>query len=572
MPMIKPQDIFSAPGSVSFHVDNISGVSFYADDVTVHPLGNTGLSFVLHDTNDLFIIKIINRNCSGVDIDFSNIYEVLENEKCKKNVHISKLFDDVNDTRSVTFEDSGIIPLFEDIGITFVDKQCIEDFKLFLSIEGSVKIGNEEIHYFLKNWTDCIRWVTLANEHLFRVNVYEEKGLSKIGITSLGESTVMLSFEDDKCVDNFIEFVTLYGYIDIEYEDFLVSPSNINEFHRKHKCLDFRIPCFGERYDVNFLYLPPKPAAFAGSVLSIVIIVINTYVMFVFLQKKNRSPIVIMLSAIALNDMLTAVFVCTPMTMPYLLYDRQVTFYSYDKSWVWLSYDYLTFTLWTVLSFEISNIFHMASIFNTTALCVQRAVSMLFPIWNKIHMTNKVCVYTSIVMFGYSLLLNIALIICHMNLSLNIDGILCVDYERLDILKIESYTILVVNISYIFSCILMIVCSLYIACKLTILRKNLKWVDSQEVQKRNRRSAFIVVIISIICTLSEVISIMTLTFTFATTEQVDKFYEGFFYMLYPYQQLSITIGFFCNFFAYLFMGTQLRDTIYESFKRVMPKL
>ncbi|CAG2241259.1 CMKLR1 [Mytilus edulis] len=398
--------------------------------------------------------------------------------------------------------------------------------------------------------------------------VYEEKGLSKDGITSIGESPVMFSFEDDKCVDNFVDFVALYGHIDIEHQDFLVSPSNINEFHRIYKCLDFRIPCFGERYDDNFLVLPPKPAAIAGSVLSIVIIVVNTYVMFVFLQTKNRSPMVIMLSAIALTDMLTAVFVCTPMTIPYLLYDRQITFSPHYNSWLWLSYNYVTFILWTE-SFEISNIFHMASIFITTALCVQRAVSMLFPIWSKIHITNQVCVYTSIVLFGYSFILNTVLIICHLNLSLNIDGILCIDYERLDILEIESYTYLLINISYISSCILMVVCSFYIACKLTLLRENLKWVDSQEVQKRNRRSAFIVVVISVICTVSEAISIMTLTFYFATDEQIDKFIGDFFDLLYPYQQLSITIGFFCNFFAYLFMGTQLRETIYESFKRVI---
>lgn len=72
-----------------------------------------------------------------MDIEFSNIYEVLKNETCKRNVHISKLLDDVNDTYSVTFEDVGIIPLFEDIGITFVDKLCIGEFKLFLSIKGN---------------------------------------------------------------------------------------------------------------------------------------------------------------------------------------------------------------------------------------------------------------------------------------------------------------------------------------------------------------------------------------------------------------------------------------------------
>lgn len=124
-------------------------------------------------------------------------------------------------------------------------------------------------------------------------------------------------------------------------------------------------------------------------------------------------------------------------------------------------------------------------------------------------------------------------------------------------------------VSYIFAFIVMTVCSFYIACKLTLLRKNLKCVESQEIQKRNRRSAFIIVLICAICILSEVITILTFNFGFDHEyfENIDIVFNAF-KLLFPYEMLSVLIGFSCNFIAYLFMGQQLRETMFENFKSI----
>lgn len=342
---IAESENLSSPEIVSFPVEHIGEVTVYEDDLTIHLLGNTGLEFVLHHTNDVYIVNTIDRNCSGIDIDFTNIYEILRNKKCQTNLHISKLFYGVNATHNITFVDTDIIPFFDDIDVTFINKQCVEDFIQFVSIHGNDGITNEDIHYFLKNVTDCMRWIALSNQTIFQVDMYQDKSLSKTGVASRKEAKIMFSFEDDACLDNFIDFVGLYGFFDVEYGNFLVSPSNINEFYRKHKCLDFRIACFGEQYEIGYILIAPKAVAYAASVLSAVIVVVNTFVLRIFLQKKNRSPMIIMLSAIALTDMLTAVFSSTPRTIAHLFYGRQISFFPYYNSWQWDSYEYLTHVL-----------------------------------------------------------------------------------------------------------------------------------------------------------------------------------------------------------------------------------
>ncbi|CAG2215753.1 unnamed protein product [Mytilus edulis] len=243
----------SSPEIVSFPVEHIGEVTVYAEDITIHLLGNTGLEFVLHHTNDVYIVNTIDRNCSCIDIDFTNIYESLRNRKCQTNLHISKLFYGVNATHNITFVDTDIIPFFDDIDITFINKQCVEDFRQFVSIHGNNRITNEDIRYFLKNVTDCMRWIALNNQTIFQVDMYQDKSLSKTGVASRKEAKIMFSFEDDACLDNFIDFVGLYGFFDVEYGNFLVSPSNINEFLSETQM--FRFPyCMLWRTVRNWVY------------------------------------------------------------------------------------------------------------------------------------------------------------------------------------------------------------------------------------------------------------------------------------------------------------------------------
>lgn len=87
----------------------------------------------------------------------------------------------------------------------------------------------------------------------------------------------------------------------------------------------------------------------------------------------------------------------------------------------------------------------------------------------------------------------------HFYLNRLINGRCCVDLEYYSIgHEIYFYLIISVNGCSILACQVVVLSTIYIIYKLTILRIKLQWTDSSITQKRNRTSALPVVTICII--------------------------------------------------------------------------
>jgi hypothetical protein len=96
-------------------------------------------------------------------------------------------------------------------------------------------------------------------------------------------------------------------------------------------------------------------------------------------------------------------------------------------------------------------------------------------------------------------------------LHTGLDDIYCFKFDRTFIkyIEISSWVVIVV---YDSSIIIMVTCTIYISCKITVMRRRLKWTDSNVFQKRNKKSAIIVIAICIVFLLSESITWLERTF------------------------------------------------------------
>lgn len=112
---------------------------------------------------------------------------------------------------------------------------------------------------------------------------------------------------------------------------------------------------------------------------------------------------------------------------------------------------------------------------------------------------------------------------------------------------------------------IMVICTIYICCKLTICRDRIQSNIQRKLQERNRRSAIIVVLICIIFILSEAIHVVaTIIFSDANSSDVPAFAQN----AVQFVLISWEIGFALNFVVYLILSKQLRNKIMTCFKRI----
>ncbi len=88
-----------------------------------------------------------------------------------------------------------------------------------------------------------------------------------------------------------------------------------------------------------------------------------------------------------------------------------------------------------------------------------------------------------------------------------LDDICCFKFDRTLIKYIEISSCVVIVV-YASSLIIMVTCTIYISCKITVMRRRLKGTDSNVFQKRNKKSAIIVIAICIVFLLSESITFL----------------------------------------------------------------
>ena len=181
------------------------------------------------------------------------------------------------------------------------------------------------------------------------------------------------------------------------------------------------------------------------------------------------------------------------------------------------------------------HMFHLLSLVLTTIMCFQKACVIMFPIWGKQHLWNRFSFTSVVVVSVWSVVVYLPrvlsytfLMFCRIPSSCSVvylprvlekliylhtglDDIYCFKFDRTFIkyIEISSWVVIVV---YDSSIIIMVTCTIYISCKITVMRRRLKWTDSNVFQKRNKKSAIIVIAICIVFLLSESITWLERTF------------------------------------------------------------
>ena len=142
-------------------------------------------------------------------------------------------------------------------------------------------------------------------------------------------------------------------------------------------------------------------------VLTGIILLFNTFLVIVFLQRKYRSPVTIFLTVLAITDCLTAVFASIPTFVGYYFNYAELerTPDSYWKGWSWERKFPLCLILFIIEDFMY--VFHMSSILITTCLCIQKAIVLKYPLWGKRNLNKKLSVLIIIVVIACIVAFNI---------------------------------------------------------------------------------------------------------------------------------------------------------------------
>lgn len=306
---------------------------------------------------------------------------------------------------------------------------------------------------------------------------------------------------------------------------------------------------FTVQYFCNFTRsLPKQWIVFTGFSMAIYITFVNTILICIFLNKKHISPVFILMAGLAFSDTLASVGIFTPDLLIYSFPEITAT----DKH---MKYP---FCLIYTTNIYLSNMFHLLSLVLTTIMCFQKACVIMFPIWGKQHLRNRFSFTSVFVVFVCSVIVYLPRVLEKLlYVHTGSDDICCFKFDRtfIDYIEISSWIVIVV---YASSVIIMVTCTVYISCKITVMRRSLQWTDSNVVQKRNKKSAIIVITICIVFLLSESMTFLLWlegTFDVSVGQYFDKHVS-------QYNYLVMVFGFALNFEVYIIMSQQMRNVIF----------
>lgn len=310
-------------------------------------------------------------------------------------------------------------------------------------------------------------------------------------------------------------------------------------------------------YSVNFTFqyfcnftpsLPKQWIVVTGFSISTYITFVNVILICIFLNKKHMSPVSILMAGLAFSDSLASVGIFTP----------DLLIYSFPGMTATDEHMKYPFCLIYTTNLYLSNMFHLLSLVLTTIMCFQKACVIMFPILGKKHLRNRFSFTSLVVVFVCSVVVYLPRVLEKLlYVHTGLDDICCFKFDRTFIkyIDISSWIVIVV---YASSIIIMVTCTVYISCKITVMRRRLKWTDSTFIKKRNKKSAIIVITICIVFLLSEFITFLLWlerTFDVSVGQYVDEHVS-------EYNYLVMVFGFALNFEVYIMMSQQMRNMIF----------
>ncbi|VDI24910.1 Hypothetical predicted protein [Mytilus galloprovincialis] len=323
-------------------------------------------------------------------------------------------------------------------------------------------------------------------------------------------------------------------------------------------CLKMHDKCREDTYYVSEEFIQGEHISTLMMTLAAGITVVNVFVISIFLKNENRSATTILLSCLAVSDTLTALLRSLPNFIVYQLFYDYIGFIRHTPRLYLIGY---SFSILFNLAIEMSNGFHLLSVFITTLLCMQKAVALLFPFWSSSHLDKA-----SLKGFWFVLILTLLLYLPISYFQIytfnDVNGSCCKDQKKLiDIFDFYRYFYLTSNIITLFALSVVLACSVYITCKLTCIRKNLPWTDNFAIRRRNIKSAITVMLISVIFIFSESMYILSIILYVQWDSDSGEALSELYFNVRQYSDISLLIGFSLNFVVYLVMSEQLRKRI-----------
>ncbi|CAG2224700.1 unnamed protein product [Mytilus edulis] len=330
--------------------------------------------------------------------------------------------------------------------------------------------------------------------------------------------------------------------------------------------------------------------------------VVNIFIIAIFLRPKNRTPSTILLSSLAASDFLTAILAPIPFLIGYAFNFNELIIAedSILGGWIWPEL-YSKCTILMPLSMA-SSVFHMMSCCFTFMLNIQKVIALQFPLWTMKYIGNKatllaICPFVLAVL-GFNTWRTIKE---NEYFFEGKNGVCCM-------VKYTPNSHIKGSVTFIGMCLMIItlviiLSTIYICWKLRTLGKNIQIpnvrknskkipnvgenstttpnargntpktpnakrnsmkIQNPKAQAKIRRSAFIVVFISVVFILSEM-------FTYLWTINISgmmSFSHTLDQLCDSLMILSWQFGFSVNFIVYFMMSAKLRKTLQTFFGKL----
>ncbi|VDI37654.1 Hypothetical predicted protein [Mytilus galloprovincialis] len=360
-----------------------------------YPVNKSGQSILIWFDDFNFLSLTISKNCVSLAlhmflrkiIDIAYLQDFLT--KCPDGTFIQNMFCDSSLAYNVSYI-KDVFPHFSNVQIYFTDKfdHCTAQFNVFLESENHL-LTNADIYHFLTNETVCWKYVHftyLLNVKFSLKEISDDRINLKRGFlsthTSYAKVFVILKYQS--CKEKFLHYIYWNGLHVKENDTYLLSIDNIITFNEENNCIQVRLSCPAEYFEFT-LALPNSTLVYLESAIAVEVTLVNGFMLYIFLQKENRTPVTLLLSALAMSDATASILMTIPKCIAYQIYGNQIDYTGIMPGWY--IFDYPQCIMYSFL-YELKYTFHFVSVLITTLLCLQKTAALLFPMWSKRHLSN----------------------------------------------------------------------------------------------------------------------------------------------------------------------------------------
>ena len=322
-------------------------------------------------------------------------------------------------------------------------------------------------------------------------------------------------------------------------------------------------------FKLNYFVIERPWVVHTGAGLTYLVIIMNLFVIYLFLKTENISPSTIVLAALAMSDGLSAMGAFLPKHFGYLFNQIETTdlFFSEGMPYIDTKYPFCILYAWTFITMSVC--FHNVSVILTVLLSGLKAASLAFPVWCKVYITKRVVVVSIVITSIFIIALSIPIGLVYNFTQENDDHCTFTSNKVAAEFFGKVYPKLVA-VLYIVSLGVLLFSTIYICAKLTCLRQHDKFiVTTTAMNDKFRRISFIVVLLSVNFVIFDSLFIVCI-FHLTVTHFEDLSFCAHDY--WQYNGLLTVVGFATNYVIYLSVSQRIRHQIFSYFQHASLKL